>query len=122
MAPTERQKSHPPPLHLVKVRAKTDHIAAATRNRPPRSNSVTSPPEPNMADDLTQAITDAAQEPLTVTVGPRTATAHSIPEMIAADQYAKAQDAIAGTNDQGGSISGWGSALRPARVVPPGAH
>jgi hypothetical protein len=73
-----------------------------------------------MADDLTQAITDAAQQPLTATVGQRSATAHSIPEMIAADQYAKSQDALTGANEQGGQRSAWG-AIRPARVVPPGA-
>ncbi len=74
-----------------------------------------------MADDLTDAITDAAQEPAEAAGDGHSVKSRTIDEMIKADQYAKAQSAVSGSNDQGGKKSPWGC-LRPARVVLPGSN
>ncbi len=74
-----------------------------------------------MPDDLTETITDAAQEPAEAAGDGHSVKSRTIDEMIAADQYAKAQTAVTGTNDQGGPKSPWGC-LRPARVVLPGSQ
>lgn len=75
-----------------------------------------------MPDDLTDHIADAAQEPAEASVDGQTVKAVPIADKILADQYAKAQDAVAGgDNAQGGPRSGWGM-LRPSRQIPPGAQ
>jgi len=73
-----------------------------------------------MADALTPVtIAAAAANPQSATVDGTTVSAHSIPEQIAADQYAKSSTSMTGTNPQGGSRSAWGR-MRPAKVIPPG--
>lgn len=67
------------------------------------------------AEDLTaDAIAVAAQQPLKGEIDGQSATAHSIPDQIAAARYRAAQSALA----SGGT--GWGG-VRIARVAPPGA-
>ena len=74
-----------------------------------------------MADPVTpESIAEAASQPASATVDGQTAAAHPIPDQIAADQYAKAQAAAAGTNNRGGPPSAWGM-TRTAYGVPPGA-
>lgn len=74
-----------------------------------------------MANELTpDVIANSATAPQSATVDGTTVAAHSIPDQIVADQYAKATAAVSGTNDGGGSKSGW-RATRPGKVVPPGA-
>jgi hypothetical protein len=60
-----------------------------------------------------ESIAEAATEPASVNVDGQSATAHPIPDQIAADKYQKATDALTGTNANGGAKSGWG-ATRPA--------
>lgn len=73
-----------------------------------------------MPDDLTNAIAEAAQQPAEATGDGGSMKARTIDEMIKADQYAKANAALDGTNDNGGPVSAW-SMTRPARVIPPGS-
>ena len=76
------------------------------------------PPDP--IPDLTGAIADVAANPASVTAGDRTITEQSLADLIEADRYLAGKRAVAGGNAAGGSRSGWG-ALRPAKVVMPGA-
>lgn len=65
-----------------------------------------------MADDLTDVITEAAQDPAEHTVDGVTTKARTIDEIIKADQHAKSEQALAAGQ------SAWGSSLRPARALP----
>lgn len=74
-----------------------------------------------MADELTpDNIAAAAANPQSATVDGTTVTSHSIPDKIAADQYARVNSSLNGDNPQGGNRSVWGR-MRPAKVTPPGA-
>lgn len=71
-----------------------------------------------MADEID--IGTAASEVESVTIDGQTAANRPLPDLIAADKYTSNKSALTGTNSTGGRRSGW-NALRPARVVPPGA-
>jgi hypothetical protein len=73
-------------------------------------------PDPITPDD----IAEAAASPASATEGSRSATAHSIPDQIAAATFKATEDALSGGNENGGAKSGW-ARLRPARAIPPGA-
>lgn len=74
-----------------------------------------------MADELTpDSIAAAAANPQSATVDGTTVTAHSIPDKITADQYARVNSSLNGDNPQGGNRSVWGR-MRPGKVTPPGA-
>lgn len=70
--------------------------------------------------DIGPQIEQAAAEPASATSDGQSASSHPLPDLIEADQYVKAKGAVTGTNPAGGPRSGW-PALRPARVIPPGA-
>lgn len=66
-----------------------------------------------MADEIDQAITDAATAPKSITVDGTQTVERDVSELIEFDKYRKGVAAVdAGANP-------WGL-LRPARVVPPG--
>lgn len=68
-----------------------------------------------MSDETrSEAIEDAITDPAAASQDGRSATARPIRDLIEADQYLSGKEAL--SNGQ----SGW-AALRPARVVPPGA-
>lgn len=73
-------------------------------------------PDPVSAD----SIAEAAASPQSATVDGLQAAAHPIPDQIAAAKFPASNDALDGTNANGGPKSGWGR-LRTARAVPPGA-
>lgn len=66
-------------------------------------------PDPVDAD----SIKVAAASPASASVDGRAATAVSISEQIKAAQFGATDDALTGTNANGGARSGW-NALRPA--------
>lgn len=70
--------------------------------------------------DLTDTIESAAADPSSASSDGQSATARPLADLIAADKYLKGQDALTGTNANGGPRSGWG-AVRMARAIPPGA-
>lgn len=70
--------------------------------------------------DLTPEIETAASEPASAEVDGRKASAHPLPDMIAADQYLKGAAAVSGANRKGGRRSGF-NALRTGVFVPRGA-
>lgn len=73
-------------------------------------------------DELTpESIAEAATQPASASVDGKSAAAHSITDMIAADKYARAAAAAEGVNENGGPRSGWGT-LRGARGRPGAAH
>ncbi len=65
-------------------------------------------------------IAEAANSPASAAVDGQSASAHSISEQLKALQNNSAADALAGTNDSGGPVSGW-SKLRTARAKNAGA-
>lgn len=74
-----------------------------------------------MADPVTtDSIAEAANSPASASVDGMSAQAVSIGDQIKAHQYAAANEALAGTNANGGPKSGW-SKLRPARAKNGGA-
>lgn len=73
-------------------------------------------PDPVTAD----SIAEAAANPQSASVDGQQAAAHPIPDQIEAAKFQASNEALDGTNDNGGPRSGWGR-LRTARVVPPGA-
>ncbi|MBN9521091.1 hypothetical protein J0H58_21660 [bacterium] len=73
-----------------------------------------------MPDLDADAIAANAALPASAGVDGRTAAQVPIADQIKAHQYAAANAAAAGTNENGGKRSGWGM-LRTARAVPPGA-
>lgn len=70
--------------------------------------------------DLTDTIESAAADPASAASDGQSATARPLADLIAADKYLKGQQALEGTNANGGPRSGWVS-LRTARAVPQGA-
>lgn len=73
-----------------------------------------------MPDLTPEQIAENATKPQTANVGGRSAAQVPIQDQIAADKYAKANQAVSGTNANGGPVSGWGG-LRIAKANPPGA-
>jgi hypothetical protein len=74
-----------------------------------------------MPDPVTpDSIAEAAAAPASASNDFGSASAHPIPDQIAAHQYAAAQEAVEETNAYGGSRSGW-NMTRPAKAIPPGA-
>ena len=71
--------------------------------------------------DLTSTIETAAAEPAAASGDAGSMQAVSLPDLIAADKYLRGEDALAGTNQNGGLKSGWGC-VRIARAKPPGAQ
>jgi hypothetical protein len=63
--------------------------------------------------DLSEQIEDAANAPAQVSTSAGSATAVSIPDLIAADNHLAAKEALDGTSEEGGPVSLW-SKLRPA--------
>ena len=72
------------------------------------------------AAEIAEAIAELATNPATVTAGDRTIVEVKIPDAIQAHEFAANQEAVEGTNPQGGPRSAWAS-LRPAKFIPPGA-
>lgn len=68
-----------------------------------------------MPDLTPDTIAEAAAQPASASSDGRSAAAHPIPDQIAADKYARASDALTGTNENGGPRSGWGR-LRTAKA------
>lgn len=70
-----------------------------------------------MPDLTPDTIADAATQPASAAQDGRSASAVSIPDQIAANNYAEAADALSGDNDNGGGKSGWGNRVtRKARA------
>jgi hypothetical protein len=64
-----------------------------------------------------ETIATAALDPASATVDGQSATAHSIPDMIAAAKFEAASNALSGDNANGGAKSGWGNRVtRKARA------
>ena len=70
--------------------------------------------------DLSSNIEQAAAEAKSAASDGQSAEAVPIADLIAADHYLAAKASLANPSGPGGPKSGW-NALRPARVVPPGA-
>lgn len=70
--------------------------------------------------DLSDTIEAVAGKPQVVSGDAGSRTAQPIPDLIAADEYLKAQAALAGDNGAGGPKSAF-RCLRPARAQQPGA-
>jgi hypothetical protein len=74
-----------------------------------------------MATEITpEDIAEAAKNPQSVTTDGTSASAHSIPDQIAAAQFAASQAALTGSSPNGGPKSAW-HCLRIARSRPGGA-
>ncbi|MGL5097501.1 MAG: hypothetical protein ACRDD1_18080 [Planctomycetia bacterium] len=74
-----------------------------------------------MAEELdADAIASNALSPASANVGGRSAAQVGIADQILADQYKRANDAVALSNPAGGPRSGWRT-LRAAKNIPPGA-
>ncbi len=73
-----------------------------------------------MPDLTIDTISDAAQNPASASVDGQSAAIVPISDQIKALDKAAGAAAMSGTNDNGGSKSGW-NRLRTARAVPPGA-
>jgi hypothetical protein len=66
------------------------------------------------SEELTvDSIAQAATDPASGSVDGRAAEAHPLPDQLEVLRAKAAQDALAGTNSNGGAKSGWG-ATRPA--------
>lgn len=73
-----------------------------------------------MADPVTpESIAEAAAQPASASSDGRSATAHPIPDQLAALDRAAAEEAAEGTNAAGGPKSAW-NMTRMAKAVPPG--
>lgn len=72
-----------------------------------------------MPSEITETIEELAQKPASAKNDFGEVAARPISEMIEADQHVAASDALAGTNQNGGPVSGWGC-LRIARGKPGG--
>lgn len=66
-------------------------------------------------------IETAAANPLKASGDVGSAEAHKLPDLIAAEKHLAAKESLAGSNENGGPVSGW-NRLRKGRVVPPGAY
>lgn len=73
-----------------------------------------------MPDLTPDDIAEAAAAPASASTDAGSASAHSIPDQIAAAKFQAAGNALDGTNDNGGPKSGWNK-LRTARVRTGGA-
>jgi hypothetical protein len=73
-----------------------------------------------VADLTADTIAEAATQPASVSIDGQSAQAVPIADQIAALQFQKSQEALAGKNASGGAKSGWNK-LRTAKSVPPGA-
>lgn len=69
--------------------------------------------------DLSQVIENAASSPQSVTIADQTVTAHSIGDLIQADQHLASKEI--GEAEAGGRKRSPWNALRPGKAVPPGA-
>lgn len=74
------------------------------------------PLDPN---DINDRLSEMADEPSAMTSDGVTRNNQPIPDVIELHQHAAAADALAGTNQNGGPVSGWGC-LRIARAKPGG--
>lgn len=61
------------------------------------------------------SIAEAANGPASASVDGQTAAAHPIPDQLKALDKKAVEDALAGTNQNGGPVSGW-SKMRTARA------
>lgn len=66
------------------------------------------------------AIAENANSPASATVDGQSASQHPLPDQIQAREYAKQEEAAAGTNTNGGPRSGW-RGVRMGRAIPPGS-
>lgn len=69
--------------------------------------------------DISETIEQVAAEPRAHSKDGESTENPPLPELIEADKYLIGKTAAAGTNSNGGPVSGWGM-TRPARGVPPG--
>ena len=71
---------------------------------------------------LTEAELEAlATNPQSATTDGLTVTSRSASDILKLRDAAATAAVVTGTNENGGSVSGWGSRFtRPARVIPPG--
>ena len=74
------------------------------------------PLDPN---DINDRLAEMADEPSAFSSDGQSANNQPIPDVIQLHQHAAAQDALGGTNQNGGPVSGWGG-LRIARAKPGG--
>lgn len=65
--------------------------------------------------DLTERIEEVAAGPASASVGDRSSTAQSLPDLVAADKYLKQQEAQA-------AVTNPVQHIRRVKIVPPGAH
>ena len=70
--------------------------------------------------DLDDTIEADAAKPAEAEVDGQKVKKRPLTELIEADKYLEGKTALAGENQNGGPISGWGR-VRMARGVPPGA-
>lgn len=76
---------------------------------------------PDPETDLGDVIQDVAANPQSVTTDGQTFSEHSLPDLIEADRYQKAQKAAAAASAKTGKKASGFSFLRPAKAVPPGS-
>jgi hypothetical protein len=69
-----------------------------------------------ISEATSEALEQAVADPQAATVDGQSVDARPLPDLIAADKYAKARAALRGANANGGPRSGW-NALRPAQAV-----
>lgn len=67
--------------------------------------------------DLTSTIETESAKSQSTAVDGVSSTRRSLESLIKADQYLRAEDALATAGDNGGPQSGWCGAVRPARFV-----
>lgn len=72
-----------------------------------------------MPADYDEVIEQVIEEPRSATVDGQSVTNHSPLELIEAVRKSQSRDALAGVNQNGGRLGGWGSAIRE-RFKPPG--
>lgn len=70
-------------------------------------------------DDVDERLAAMADEPAAVTSDGQSATNQPIPVVIELHHHAATVDALSGTNQKGGPVSGWGG-IRFARAKPGG--
>jgi hypothetical protein len=71
---------------------------------------------PDLSDQIEQTATDGVQE---AAADGRSVKGIPLPDLIAADKYLRGQEAVSGTNENGGPKSGWGR-TKLARFTPGG--
>lgn len=72
-----------------------------------------------MPSDINESIEEMAQKPVSAKNDFGEVQARPIGEMVEAEQHVATSEALSGTNQNGGPVSGWGC-LRIARAKPGG--